>query len=85
VPAPPGTTASSAVVVDVEETGSLTPLLDKLLFDPDVAKSSPSRREFPPRSGSTTQTRPTQLSRMADTGSITQASIARMWQRKEPR
>jgi hypothetical protein len=65
------------VVADVEDSGSLTPLLDKLLFDLDLTQSSPSRQSFhdlPASPSSSSRRRP------EDTGSITQASIRRLWE-----
>jgi hypothetical protein len=87
VPAPPGTVPASAVVPDVEQTGSLTPLLDRLLFHPDIAQSSPSRQGFDTLAGQAAQpAQPAQPSqplnaRPAQSGSVTQAAIRRMWQR----
>jgi hypothetical protein len=76
---------SSAVVPDVEQTGSLTPLLDQLLADPDVTSSSPSRRGFqglPEAEAGTGQ--PSPDSRLGDAMSITQASLRRMWNKGGP-
>jgi hypothetical protein len=70
------------VVPDVESTGSLTPLLDQLLADPDVTASSPSRRDFqtlPESNGA-----PAPDNRLGDAMSITQASLRRMWNKDGP-
>jgi hypothetical protein len=83
VPAPPGTIPTSSVVVDVEETGSLTPLLDKLLFDPDVTQSSPARQVM--QTGIQTGLQTGLQARLGDTGSITRASIRRMWEKEGDR
>jgi hypothetical protein len=97
VPAPPGTVPASAVVPDVEETGSLTPLLDKLLSEPDIAQSSPARRGFPPPSSpspdrgladdpsqaGSPEAGPSAQPWSADIGSVTQASIRRLWRKPE--
>jgi hypothetical protein len=83
VPAPPGAIPTSAVVADVEQTGSLTPLLDQLLFDPDVTASSPSRRVFQALPETDPAT-PAPDTRMGDAMSITQASLRRLWNKAGP-
>jgi hypothetical protein len=67
-------------VPDVEQTGSLTPLLDRLLADPDGVASSPSRRDFQSLpEGEATSPRSPQDNRLGDATSITQASLRRLW------
>jgi hypothetical protein len=83
VPAPtgPGPAASDPGPRSPETTGSLTPLLDQLLAEPDPGASSPSRRGFqslPASSGPSTGSNP----RLGDAMSITQASLRRLWNKE---
>jgi hypothetical protein len=78
VPAP---TPATGAPHSPETTGSLTPLLDQLLAEPDPGASSPSRRGFqslPSSPGQPAASTP----RLGDAMSITQASLRRLWNKE---
>jgi ABC-2 type transport system ATP-binding protein len=80
-PAGPGQASADSGPWSPETTGSLTPLLDQLLAEPDPGASSPSRRGFqslPAGSGPPTGSTP----RLGDAMSITQASLRRLWNKE---